>query len=44
MLTEAGFTDVEIGEPCDTFGEAGGEANARAYEVYGHPFLARKPG
>ena len=43
MLEEAGFVDVRIGEPADTFGGAGGEANARAYEVFGHPFLARKP-
>ncbi len=43
MLTEAGFTDVRIGEPVDTFGGAGGEPNARAYHVYGHPFLARRP-
>jgi hypothetical protein len=27
----------------DTFGGAAGEKNARAYEVYGYPFLARKP-
>ena len=27
----------------DTFGGAGGEANARAFEVYGYAFLARKP-
>jgi hypothetical protein len=43
MLEEAGFADVRIGEPVDTFGGAGGEANARAYEVVGRPFLARKP-
>jgi hypothetical protein len=43
MLEEAGFVEVRIGEPVDTFGGAGGEANARAYEVFGHPFLARKP-
>ena len=43
MLTEIGFIDVVIGEPTDTFGGAGGERNARAYEVLGYPFLARKP-
>ena len=43
MLTETGFPDITIGEPVDTFGGAGGETNARAYEVYGYPFLARKP-
>jgi hypothetical protein len=42
MLTEAGFVDVVIGEPVDTFGGAGGERNARAYEVYGFAFLARR--
>ena len=42
MLEEAGFTDVAIGEPADTFGGAAGEANARAYEVYGYGFLARR--
>ncbi len=43
MLGEIGFTDIAVGEPVDTFGGAGGEKNARAYEVYGYPFLARKP-
>ena len=27
----------------DTFAGAAGEKNARAYEVYGYAFLARKP-
>jgi len=43
MLLEAGFDDVRIGEPVDTFGGGGGEKNARAFEVYGYAFLARKP-
>ena len=43
ILTDIGFTDIAIGEPVDTFGGAAGEKNARAYEVYGYPFLARKP-
>ena len=43
MLEEAGFVEVRVGPRVDTFGGAGGEANARAYEVFGHPFLARKP-
>jgi hypothetical protein len=42
MIEDAGFVDVEIGTPVDTFGGAGGEEKARAYEVYGHAFLARK--
>ena len=43
MLEDIGFVDVEIGPPVDTFGGAGGEAKARAYEVYGYAFLARNP-
>ncbi len=43
MLEQAGFVDVRIGARVDTFGGAGGEASARAYEVFGHSFLARKP-
>jgi hypothetical protein len=44
MLKDAGFVDVTIGPAVDTFGGAGGEEKARAYEVYGYAFLARKPG
>jgi hypothetical protein len=44
MLGEAGFEDIRIGDAVDTFGGAGGEMNARAFEVFGYPFLARKPG
>ncbi len=44
MLQDIGFVDIAVGEPTDTFGDAGGEKNARAFEVYGYPFLARKPG
>jgi hypothetical protein len=40
---EIGHVDVRIGAPCDTFGGASGEKNARVFEVYGDPFLARKP-
>jgi len=43
MLEDVGFVDVRIGEAADTFGGAGGEEKARAYEVYGYAFLARKP-
>ena len=42
MLEDAGFADVEIGEAVDTFGGATGEEKARAYEVYGYAFLARR--
>jgi hypothetical protein len=44
MLEDSGFVDVTIGEAVDTFGGAGGEDKARAFEVYGHAFLARRPG
>ena len=44
MIEMAGFEDVAIGPAVDTFGGAGGEPNARAFEVYGYAFLARKPG
>ena len=43
MLEDVGFVDVKIGPPADTFGGAGGEDKARAYEVFGYAFLARKP-
>ena len=43
MLEQIGFVDVQVGPGWDTFGGARGEANARAYEVYGYPFLARTP-
>lgn len=44
MLEDSGFVDVEIGDAVDTFGGASGEENARRFEVFGYPFLARKPG
>lgn len=43
MLEEIGFVDVTVGSPIDTFAGAGGEKNARRFEVYGYPFFARKP-
>ena len=43
MLKEVGFVDVEISDPVDTFAGAGGEANARSFDVFGYSFLARKP-
>ena len=43
MLEDTGFVDVQIGDPVDTFGGATGEEKARAYEVYGYAFLARRP-
>lgn len=44
MLRDTGFRDVQVGPPVDTFGGAGGEDKARAFEVYGFAFLGRKPG
>lgn len=43
MLEDAGFTDVQIGAPVDTFAGATGEEKAHAYDVSGYAFLARKP-
>jgi SAM-dependent methyltransferase len=43
-LRDAGFVDITVGSPVDTFGGAAGESNARAFEVFSYPFLARKPG
>jgi arsenite methyltransferase len=43
MLEDSGFVDIQIGPPVDTFGGAPGEEKARAYEVFGHAFLARRP-
>ena len=42
MLEQAGFADVEIGSQVDTFVGATGEEKARAYDVYGYAFLARR--
>lgn len=44
MLEAVGFESIVIGDPVDTFAGAGGEDKARAFAVYGYPFLARKPG
>lgn len=41
LITQAGFTDIAVGMPTDTFGGAPGERNARTFEVYGHTFRAR---
>ncbi len=42
MLEEARLADVAIGPPADTFGGASGESKARAYDVKGYAFLARR--
>jgi hypothetical protein len=43
MIEEIGFTGVRFGDPVDTFAGAGGERNARAFDVHGYAFLAHKP-
>jgi hypothetical protein len=43
MLEDVGFVDVQVGPAADTFSGAAGEDKARAYEVYGYAFAARKP-
>ena len=43
MLQDTGFMDIDIGDAVDTFAGATGEEKARAFEVYGYAFLARKP-
>jgi len=42
MLEDTSFVDVQIGAAVDTFGGATGEEKARAFEVYGYAFLARR--
>jgi hypothetical protein len=34
---------VVTGEAVDTFGGAKGQDNARAFDVYGYAFMARRP-
>ena len=43
MLEDTGFVDVQIGPAVDTFGGAKGEEKARAFDVSGYSFCARKP-
>ena len=43
MIEDSGFVGVRIGPPVDTFGDARGEDKARAYEVAGYAFMARRP-
>ncbi len=42
MLEDTGFTGIVIGDAVNTFGGAAGEEKARAFEVYGYAFLARR--
>jgi arsenite methyltransferase len=41
LIAGAGFTDIAVGLPTDTFDGAPGEKNARAFGVSGHTFRAR---
>jgi hypothetical protein len=43
MLQDSGFTDVMIGQAVDTLGGAKGQDKARAFDVYGYAFIARRP-
>jgi arsenite methyltransferase len=43
LIRDAGFEDLAVGLPTDTFGGAAGEARARAFEVFGHTFRGAKP-
>lgn len=43
VIEGAGFTNLSVGLPVDTFGGSAGEQNARTYAVYAHTFLAHKP-
>ena len=43
LITDAGFDQVAVGLATDTFGDAAGEERARAFEVFGHTFRARRP-
>lgn len=43
MMADTGFVDIRVGPPVDTFGGAGGEESARAFDVFGYAFIGRKP-
>jgi arsenite methyltransferase len=42
VVGAAGFAELVVGPPVDTFGGARGERNARRYAAFGHPFLAHR--
>jgi SAM-dependent methyltransferase len=42
-IAAAGFDEVAVGLPTDTFAGAAGETRARDYRVFGHTFRAVKP-
>ncbi len=43
MLADIGFVEIDVGAKVDTFQGAGGEDNARSFEVFGYSFRAVKP-
>jgi SAM-dependent methyltransferase len=43
LIQDAGFDELAVGLPTDTFGGAAGEARARAFDVHAHTFRAVKP-
>ena len=43
MMRDTGFVDLELDPAVDTFAGAGGEPNARKFEVFRYAFLGRKP-
>ncbi len=43
MMRDTGFVDLELVPAVDTFAGAGGEPNARKFEVFRYAFLGRKP-
>ena len=43
MREDIGFVGGQVSPPTDAFEDAGGEKNARAFEVSGYPIIARKP-
>ncbi|MFP4514045.1 MAG: methyltransferase domain-containing protein [Acidimicrobiales bacterium] len=43
LITGAGFSDVAVGMPTDTFAGTNGEDRARQFQVDAHTFRARKP-
>lgn len=42
LIKDAGFDELAVGLPTDTFGGAAGEARARSFDVYAHTFRAVK--
>ena len=42
-IVAAGFLEIAVGLPTDTFGGAAGETRARKYAVTGHTFRAVAP-